>query len=217
MSKLYCVECPFPGGGNSSDNSPWIAVLLRAFHNISGYAVAFFFSQFLLRAPLSANATAKHRLKRKIAQLCLFGGHLTAVTYGLSSYCDNWILGPRSPIPRTPIQRPALTPVSPPGAISFRGADGRGRFNRSDTESPLLGCWAPLPACAHKPKPRSAIPQKTGRGFSLRDSTLCGAVHIECLCCCVSVPAQGWASSSRVCHHPLRPRLPVRLAARNQA
>src|SRR5215468_6285376 len=67
MSKLYCVECPFPGGGNSSDNSPWIAVLLRAFHNISGYAVAFFFSQFLLRAPLSANATAKHRLKRKIA------------------------------------------------------------------------------------------------------------------------------------------------------
>ena len=54
-------------------------MLLRAFHNISGYAVAFFFSQFLLRAPLSANATAKHRLKRKIAQLCLFGGHFCKV------------------------------------------------------------------------------------------------------------------------------------------
>src|SRR5215469_8500622 len=40
MSKFYCVECPFPGGGNSSDNSPWIAVLLQAFHNIIGYAVA---------------------------------------------------------------------------------------------------------------------------------------------------------------------------------
>jgi hypothetical protein len=32
MSKLYYVECPFPGGGNSSDSWPRIAVLFQALH-----------------------------------------------------------------------------------------------------------------------------------------------------------------------------------------
>jgi hypothetical protein len=54
-------------------------VLLQAFHNIIRNAVAFFFSQFLLHAPLSANAIAKQRLKREIAQLCLLGRHFCKV------------------------------------------------------------------------------------------------------------------------------------------
>jgi hypothetical protein len=43
------------------------------------------------------------------------------------------------------------------------------------------------------------------------DSTLCISIPIKRPCrCCVSVPAQGWALSSRVCHHLRRPRLPLR-------
>jgi hypothetical protein len=44
---------------------------------------------------------------------------VTAVTYGLSAHCDTWIVGPRSPIPRTPIQRPSLAPGSPPEPSLF--------------------------------------------------------------------------------------------------
>src|SRR6516165_3177967 len=150
----------------------------------------------LLHRPTITAKKARHKNNNSTA---IAESHKTLKmdAYGLSSYCDNWILGPRSPIPRTPIQRPALAPVSPPGAISFRGADGRGRFNRSDAESPLLGCWAPLPA-------HTSDPSENGPGLLPSGSTLCGAVHIECLCCCVNVPAQGWALSNRVCHHPRR-------------
>ena len=128
MSKLYCVECPFPGGGNSSDNSPWIAVLLRAFHNISGYAVAFFFSQFLLRAPLSANATPKQRLKREIAQLCLFGRHFCKV-----QVCDRRHLravralrhldcGPEEPHPPNPHPTARIGSGQSPRSHLFSGS-----------------------------------------------------------------------------------------------